>query len=117
MDVPDAGYRHVGKCEQLESLILMYCRNTTDVATEHITGLRKLSYYLRVSRGCRDCASCVFREEASRLRSSMHFLRASACSTPRECAFIHSRRNLDARTALRRRGMRVRARVANPRTS
>jgi hypothetical protein len=45
MDVPDAGYRHIGKCEQLESLILMYCRDTTDVATEHITGLRKLSYY------------------------------------------------------------------------
>jgi hypothetical protein len=45
MDVPDAGYRHVGKCENLESLILMYCRNTTDAATEHITGLRKLSYY------------------------------------------------------------------------
>jgi hypothetical protein len=45
MDVPDAGYRHIGKCEQLESLILMYCRDTTDAATEHITGLRKLSYY------------------------------------------------------------------------
>jgi hypothetical protein len=45
MDVPDEGYRHVGKCGQLESLILMYCRNTTDAATEHITGLRKLSYY------------------------------------------------------------------------
>jgi hypothetical protein len=45
MDVPDQGYRHIGKCEQLESLILMYCRDTTDAATEQITGLRKLSYY------------------------------------------------------------------------
>jgi hypothetical protein len=45
MDVPDAGYRHIGNCEQLESLILMYCRDTTDAATEHITGLAKLSYY------------------------------------------------------------------------
>lgn len=45
MDVPDAGYRHVGRCEQLEALILMYCRDTTDAATEHITGLRNLSYY------------------------------------------------------------------------
>jgi hypothetical protein len=45
MDIPDAGYRHIGRCAQLESLILMYCRNTTDAATEHITGLRKLSYY------------------------------------------------------------------------
>jgi hypothetical protein len=45
MDVPDAGYQHVGKCEKLESLILMYCRNTTDAATGHITGLRNLSSY------------------------------------------------------------------------
>jgi hypothetical protein len=45
MDIPDAGYRHIGKCGQLESLILMYCRDTTDTATEHITGLRNLSYY------------------------------------------------------------------------
>jgi hypothetical protein len=45
MDIPDVGYRHIGKCEQLESLILMYCRDSTDAATEHITGLRKLSYY------------------------------------------------------------------------
>jgi len=45
MDVADAGYRHVGRCERLESLILMYCRDTTDAATRHITGLRHLSYY------------------------------------------------------------------------
>ena len=45
MDVPDAGYRHIGRCERLESLILMYCRDTTDAATEHITGLCNLSYY------------------------------------------------------------------------
>ena len=45
MDVPDAGYRHVGRCERLESLVLMYCRETTDAATEHITGLRRLTYY------------------------------------------------------------------------
>ena len=45
MDVPDAGYQHIGKCERLESLILMYCRDTTDAATEHLAGLTKLSYY------------------------------------------------------------------------
>jgi hypothetical protein len=45
MDVPDEGYRHIGRCEGLESLILMYCRDTTDAATEHITGLPRLSYY------------------------------------------------------------------------
>jgi len=45
MDVPDAGYRHIGKCGQLESLILMYCRDTTDAATEQIAALPRLSYY------------------------------------------------------------------------
>jgi hypothetical protein len=45
MDVPDDGYRHIGKCDGLESLILMYCRDTTDAATEHIIGLPRLSYY------------------------------------------------------------------------
>ncbi len=45
MDVPDAGYRHIAKCERLESLILMYCRDTTDAATEHIVSLRRLSHY------------------------------------------------------------------------
>ena len=45
MDIPDAGYRHIGECAQLQSLVLMYCRDTTDAATEHITGLSKLSYY------------------------------------------------------------------------
>lgn len=45
MDIPDDSYRHIGKCEELESLILMYCRDTTDAATGHITGLNKLRYY------------------------------------------------------------------------
>ncbi|HEX9605916.1 MAG TPA: hypothetical protein VF962_01685 [Gemmatimonadaceae bacterium] len=45
MDVPDEGYRHIGRCERLESLVLMYCRNTTDVATEYIAGLPRLRKY------------------------------------------------------------------------
>lgn len=45
MDVPDAGYRHIGRCAELESLVLMYCRDTTDAATQHLPGLTKLSYY------------------------------------------------------------------------
>ena len=45
MDVPDSSYRLTGKCEQLECLILMYDRDTTDSATAHTTGLRKLSHY------------------------------------------------------------------------
>ena len=45
MDVDDAGFRHVGKCEQLESLVMMYCRNTTDLATEHLKALTRLRKY------------------------------------------------------------------------
>jgi hypothetical protein len=45
IDVPDAGYRHIGRCAELEALILMYCRETTDAATEQIVGLRKLRKY------------------------------------------------------------------------
>ncbi|HET6853255.1 MAG TPA: hypothetical protein VFH46_13200 [Pyrinomonadaceae bacterium] len=28
MDVGDDGFRHIARCRQLESLILMYCRDT-----------------------------------------------------------------------------------------
>jgi hypothetical protein len=45
MDVPDDGFRHVGRCERLESLVLMYCRDTTDVATGHIADLSRLKTY------------------------------------------------------------------------
>jgi len=45
MDVPDAGFRHVGRCAQLEKLTCMYCRGTGDAATEHIAGLSRLKEY------------------------------------------------------------------------
>lgn len=45
MDVPDEGYRHIGRCERLASLVLMYCRDTTDAATEHLVGLPRLKNY------------------------------------------------------------------------
>ena len=45
MDVLDDGFRHVGRCESLEGLWCMYCRDTTDAATEHIAGLTKLKTY------------------------------------------------------------------------
>jgi len=45
MDVSDDGFRHIGRSQQLESLILMYCRDTTDVATSHITGMPNLKKY------------------------------------------------------------------------
>lgn len=51
MDVPDAGFRHVGGCEQLERLWCMYCRDTGDTATEHLTGLSRLkTYYAGMTR-------------------------------------------------------------------
>lgn len=51
MDVPDEGYRHIGRCERLEKLVLMYCRDTGDVATSHLTGLRRLrSYFASYNR-------------------------------------------------------------------
>ena len=45
MDVPDEGFRHVGRCERLEELWLMYCRDTGDAATERIAGLSGLKTY------------------------------------------------------------------------
>jgi hypothetical protein len=45
MDIPDDGYRHIGRCERLEALILMYCRDTTDAATDHIVRLPRLRKY------------------------------------------------------------------------
>ena len=45
MDVSDDGFRHVGRCHGLESLVLMYCRDTTDAATEHIQALPNLKKY------------------------------------------------------------------------
>jgi len=45
MDVPDEGYRHIAGCPHLESLVLMYCRNTGDRATEHLRGLAQLRKY------------------------------------------------------------------------
>jgi Leucine-rich repeat (LRR) protein len=45
MDIPDDGYRHIGRCTSLETLTLMYCRDTTDVATAHITALPRLTEY------------------------------------------------------------------------
>ncbi|HKR10427.1 MAG TPA: hypothetical protein VJT15_00100 [Pyrinomonadaceae bacterium] len=45
MGVGDDGFRHIGRSERLESLILMYCRDTTDAATSHLVKLPKLKKY------------------------------------------------------------------------
>ena len=45
MDVTDSGFRHVGRCANLERLTCMYCRDTGDAATEQLTALTRLSHY------------------------------------------------------------------------
>jgi hypothetical protein len=50
MDVTDEGFRHVGRCERLEALWCMYCRETGDAATEHLTGLRLKTYYAGLTK-------------------------------------------------------------------
>ena len=41
----DAGFRHISACETLRDLSCMYCRETTDAATEQIAALRLEQYY------------------------------------------------------------------------
>lgn len=45
IDVKDDGFAHIGRCEQLERLTCMYCRDTTDAATAHVARLRLKYYY------------------------------------------------------------------------
>jgi hypothetical protein len=45
IDFQDDGFRHVGRCRNLERLTCMYCRETGDAATEHILGLAIQYYY------------------------------------------------------------------------
>jgi hypothetical protein len=50
MDVTDEGFRHVGRCRDLERLWCMYCRDTGDAATEEIAGLDLELYYAGKTR-------------------------------------------------------------------
>ncbi|MBM3797840.1 MAG: hypothetical protein FJW31_28175 [Acidobacteria bacterium] len=45
MDFTDAGFRHVGARRALTDLWCMYCRETGDGATSHLTGLHRLRTY------------------------------------------------------------------------
>ena len=45
IDFQDVGFRHVGRCRQLERLTCMYCRETGDAASAHIEGLGIKYYY------------------------------------------------------------------------
>lgn len=46
----DDGFRHVGRCVNLEKLTCMYCRDTTDLATAHIADLSIKFYYAGLTR-------------------------------------------------------------------
>jgi hypothetical protein len=50
IDVRDAGFVHVGRCTQLVRLTCMYCRETTDAATGHITRLPLTYYYAGLTK-------------------------------------------------------------------
>jgi hypothetical protein len=45
MGFVDDDFRHIGRSKQLESLTLMYCRETTDAATSHLVGMPNLKKY------------------------------------------------------------------------
>jgi ankyrin repeat protein len=45
IDVKDDGFRHIGRCQRLERLTCMYCRDTTDAATGYVAGLPLTYYY------------------------------------------------------------------------
>lgn len=45
MDISDDGFQYVGRCSGLESLLCMYCRDTSDAATGHLSTLPNLKYY------------------------------------------------------------------------
>ena len=46
----DAGFVHVGRCQRLERLTCMYCRDSGDIATSHIAGLRITYYYAGLTK-------------------------------------------------------------------
>jgi hypothetical protein len=45
IDFQDEGFRHIGRCRNLERLTCMYCRETGDAATAHIRELPIKYYY------------------------------------------------------------------------
>lgn len=65
MDVQDDGFRHVGACEQLEALWCMYCRETSDAATEHLRGLSRLNTYYAGKTRITDRSLAVLSEKES----------------------------------------------------
>lgn len=46
----DEGFRHAGKCKRIHRLTCMYCRDTTDRATEYVTELPLKYYYAGLTK-------------------------------------------------------------------
>lgn len=46
----DSAFAHIGRCQRLERLTCMYCRETTDAATEQIRALRIKYYYAGLTK-------------------------------------------------------------------
>ena len=84
MDVPDEGFRHVGRCVQLEKLTCMYCRDTGDGATEHIAGLSRLKHYY--------AGSTQITDRSLEILGGMHSLEEvtlSACAGISDAGLVH----------------------------
>lgn len=50
IDIEEEQYHHIARCPRLESLVLMYCRETGDRATEQITGMSLKRYFASYNR-------------------------------------------------------------------
>ena len=103
MDVTDDGFRHVGRCERLEHLWCMYCRDTGDRATEHIAGLRLKSYYAGLTK-MTDRSLDILARMTSLERVELHHCKAITDAGVRLLAALPSLRELSlegARTVTR----------------
>jgi hypothetical protein len=84
MDVSDDGFRHVGRCERLEKLTCMYCRDTGDAATQHIAGLSRLKHYYAGQTQITDRSL----ESLGRM-SSLEEVELSACAGISDAGLVH----------------------------
>jgi hypothetical protein len=109
MDVTDEGFRHVGRCVQLEKLTCMYCRNTGDAATDHIAGLPRLTHYYAGQTQITDRSL-----EMLGGMSSLEEVELSACAGISDAGLVHLARlprlrkiSVDASARVTRAGIAV----------
>jgi hypothetical protein len=84
MDVSDSGFRHVGRCAELETLTCMYCRDTGDAATEQIAGLSKLTHYYAGQTRITDRSLEILGG-----MTSLEDIRLSACADISDAGLVH----------------------------